>query len=174
MLFPVFFHHGCHFAVSIYDAVQLLLHNKIHRLPILDPLTSNVIYVITHKRILKFLFLYVSFFFSFKLIFFKSLFFQLNLVFFFLSPFLFLSLPPFSVLLSSIAQLSRTKYRRFKDRHVRTNWNPHTGNNRSGCFEQIHFSQNFLSAHCGRKWKIVGLVLQIWSFRKFKWKTELD
>ncbi len=30
------------------------------RLPVIDPDTGNVLYILTHKRILRFLFLYVS------------------------------------------------------------------------------------------------------------------
>lgn len=37
-----------------------LLRNKIHRLPVIDPLTGNTLYILTHKRILKFLKLFVS------------------------------------------------------------------------------------------------------------------
>ena len=44
---------------SVYDAIHLLIKYKIHRLPVLDPLTQNVIYVLTHKRILRFLHIYV-------------------------------------------------------------------------------------------------------------------
>jgi len=43
---------------SVLDAIETLIKNKIHRLPIVDPLTNNVIYILTHKRILKFFFLY--------------------------------------------------------------------------------------------------------------------
>jgi hypothetical protein len=32
------------------------------RLPVIDPDTGNVLYILTHKRILRFLFLYVSIF----------------------------------------------------------------------------------------------------------------
>ena len=54
----------------LYDAIRSLIHHKIHRLPVIDPDTGNVLYIITHKRILKFLFLYVSrFIFSFEILF---------------------------------------------------------------------------------------------------------
>ncbi|KAK0148662.1 5'-AMP-activated protein kinase subunit gamma-1 [Merluccius polli] len=49
---------------SLYDAVSSLLKNKIHRLPVIDPLTGNTLYILTHKRILKFLKLFVSVFHS--------------------------------------------------------------------------------------------------------------
>uniref|UniRef100_A0A8C9T7W3 5'-AMP-activated protein kinase subunit gamma-1 n=1 Tax=Scleropages formosus TaxID=113540 RepID=A0A8C9T7W3_SCLFO len=45
---------------SLYDAVSSLLKNKIHRLPVIDPLTGNTLYILTHKRILKFLTLFIS------------------------------------------------------------------------------------------------------------------
>ena len=45
---------------SLFDAIRTLLHNRIHRLPVIDPETGNVLYIITHKRLLRFLFLYVS------------------------------------------------------------------------------------------------------------------
>ncbi|XP_065570833.1 uncharacterized protein LOC136033827 isoform X3 [Artemia franciscana] len=45
---------------SLYDAIDTLISNKIHRLPVIDPLTGNVLYIVTHKRILRFLFLYMN------------------------------------------------------------------------------------------------------------------
>ncbi|KAI5109158.1 5'-AMP-activated protein kinase subunit gamma-1 [Silurus meridionalis] len=45
---------------SLYDAVSTLLKHKIHRLPVIDPLTGNTLYILTHKRILKFLKLFIS------------------------------------------------------------------------------------------------------------------
>ncbi|KAH0550849.1 hypothetical protein KQX54_020973 [Cotesia glomerata] len=44
---------------SMYDAIKSLIQNRIHRLPVIDPDTDNVLYILTHKRILKFLFLYI-------------------------------------------------------------------------------------------------------------------
>merc|ERR1711874_162200 len=44
---------------SLYDAIRILIHNKIHRLPVLDVNNGNVLYILTHKRILRFLFLYI-------------------------------------------------------------------------------------------------------------------
>ncbi|XP_071959861.1 5'-AMP-activated protein kinase subunit gamma-1-like isoform X10 [Antedon mediterranea] len=40
---------------SLFEAVRMLIQEKIHRLPVLDKTTGNVIYILTHKRILKFL-----------------------------------------------------------------------------------------------------------------------
>uniref|UniRef100_A0AAY4B0W8 CBS domain-containing protein n=1 Tax=Denticeps clupeoides TaxID=299321 RepID=A0AAY4B0W8_9TELE len=40
---------------SLFDAVSSLIKNKIHRLPVIDPVTGNALYILTHKRILKFL-----------------------------------------------------------------------------------------------------------------------
>lgn len=45
---------------SLYEAIKTLIHNRIHRLPVIDSETGNVLYILTHKRILRFLFLYVS------------------------------------------------------------------------------------------------------------------
>ncbi|XP_055327231.1 5'-AMP-activated protein kinase subunit gamma-1-like [Paramacrobiotus metropolitanus] len=45
---------------SLCDAVRTLIQNKVHRLPVIDPGTGNVLYILTHKRILKFLMLYLS------------------------------------------------------------------------------------------------------------------
>uniref|UniRef100_A0A671PF72 5'-AMP-activated protein kinase subunit gamma-1 n=1 Tax=Sinocyclocheilus anshuiensis TaxID=1608454 RepID=A0A671PF72_9TELE len=47
-------------SLSLYDAVSSLLKHKIHRLPVIDPLTGNTLYILTHKRILKFLKLFIS------------------------------------------------------------------------------------------------------------------
>ncbi|KAJ8672077.1 hypothetical protein QAD02_004832 [Eretmocerus hayati] len=44
---------------SLFNAVEILVSNKIHRLPVIDPDTGNVLYILTHKRILRFLFLYI-------------------------------------------------------------------------------------------------------------------
>lgn len=45
---------------SLFDAVSSLIRNKIHRLPVIDPESGNTLYILTHKRILKFLKLFVS------------------------------------------------------------------------------------------------------------------
>lgn len=45
--------------MSLYFAIQTLINNKIHRLPVIDPVTGDVLYIVTHKRILRFLHLYV-------------------------------------------------------------------------------------------------------------------
>ncbi|XP_077409996.1 5'-AMP-activated protein kinase subunit gamma-2-like isoform X3 [Vanacampus margaritifer] len=44
---------------SIFEAVHSLIRNKIHRLPVVDPLSGNALYILTHKRILKFLQLFL-------------------------------------------------------------------------------------------------------------------
>jgi len=44
---------------SLYDAIHTLIHNEIHRLPVIDPELGNVLYILTHKRLLRFLFLYI-------------------------------------------------------------------------------------------------------------------
>ena len=45
---------------SLFEAIRTLILNEIHRLPIIDPELGNVLYILTHKRLLRFLFLYVS------------------------------------------------------------------------------------------------------------------
>jgi len=44
---------------SLYTAILTLIERKIHRIPVIDPLTHNFLFLITHKRILKFLYLYI-------------------------------------------------------------------------------------------------------------------
>ncbi|XP_069576553.1 5'-AMP-activated protein kinase subunit gamma-3b isoform X2 [Brachyistius frenatus] len=45
---------------SLFDAIYSLLKNKIHRLPVVDPASGNVLHILTHKRILKFLHIFGS------------------------------------------------------------------------------------------------------------------
>lgn len=45
---------------SVFEAVYSLIKHKIHRLPVIDPVSGNALYILTHKRILKFLQLFVS------------------------------------------------------------------------------------------------------------------
>ncbi|CAH0557201.1 unnamed protein product [Brassicogethes aeneus] len=45
---------------SLFEAIKTLVTNRIHRLPVIDPDTGNVLYILTHKRILRFLFLYIN------------------------------------------------------------------------------------------------------------------
>ncbi|XP_062236495.1 5'-AMP-activated protein kinase subunit gamma-1 isoform X2 [Platichthys flesus] len=57
----VYLPYSNHFLISIspeaslFDAVYSLLKHKIHRLPVIDPESGNVLHILTHKRILKFL-----------------------------------------------------------------------------------------------------------------------
>ncbi|KRZ66906.1 5'-AMP-activated protein kinase subunit gamma-1 [Trichinella papuae] len=44
---------------SLLDAVNILCNKKVHRLPVIDPCSGNILYILTHKRILKFLFLFM-------------------------------------------------------------------------------------------------------------------
>jgi 5'-AMP-activated protein kinase regulatory gamma subunit len=44
---------------SLFDAIQTLCINKVHRLPVIDKTTGNALYILTHKRILRFLYLYI-------------------------------------------------------------------------------------------------------------------
>ncbi|XP_023325839.1 5'-AMP-activated protein kinase subunit gamma-1 [Eurytemora carolleeae] len=41
---------------SLFDAASVLIRNKIHRLPIIDPSNGNVLYIMTQKPMLKFLY----------------------------------------------------------------------------------------------------------------------
>jgi len=45
---------------SLLNAVQLLCDSKVHRLPVMDPATGNILYILTHKRILRFLNIYIN------------------------------------------------------------------------------------------------------------------
>lgn len=44
---------------SLLKAVRMLIENRVHRLPVVDRAAGNVLYILTHKRLLKFLYLYV-------------------------------------------------------------------------------------------------------------------
>ncbi|CAD5117877.1 DgyrCDS6621 [Dimorphilus gyrociliatus] len=44
---------------SLYEAVEALVVNRVHRLPVIDRATGNALYILTHKRILRFLFLFI-------------------------------------------------------------------------------------------------------------------
>uniref|UniRef100_A0A3B4YPX8 Protein kinase, AMP-activated, gamma 3b non-catalytic subunit n=1 Tax=Seriola lalandi dorsalis TaxID=1841481 RepID=A0A3B4YPX8_SERLL len=52
--------HKCCHLLSLFDAIYSLLKNKIHRLPVIDPASGNVLHILTHKRILKFLHIFGS------------------------------------------------------------------------------------------------------------------
>jgi len=54
-------YHKMFFIYSLFHAVELLTKHRIHRLPVIDPETNNPLYILTHKRILKFMWLFVSF-----------------------------------------------------------------------------------------------------------------
>ncbi|VDL41256.1 unnamed protein product [Hymenolepis diminuta] len=45
---------------TLLEAAERLLEDKVHRLPIMDPLTGNPLHILTHKRILKYLYFNVS------------------------------------------------------------------------------------------------------------------
>ncbi|NXI43335.1 AAKG3 kinase, partial [Galbula dea] len=45
---------------SLFDAVYSLIKHKIHRLPVIEPVSGNVLHILTHKRILKFLHIFGS------------------------------------------------------------------------------------------------------------------
>ena len=46
-------------SLSLYDAVKKLVGGKIHRLPVIDQKTGNALYILTHKRLLHFLYINV-------------------------------------------------------------------------------------------------------------------
>ncbi|XP_050419001.1 5'-AMP-activated protein kinase subunit gamma-1 isoform X13 [Patella vulgata] len=45
---------------SLFDAVKRLLESHVHRLPVIEKATGNAIYILTHKRILRYLYLYMK------------------------------------------------------------------------------------------------------------------
>jgi 5'-AMP-activated protein kinase regulatory gamma subunit len=45
---------------TLFETIKALTQNRVHRLPIIDPTTGNVVCIATHKRILRYLYLYVS------------------------------------------------------------------------------------------------------------------
>lgn len=45
---------------SLHDAINLLNKNRVHRLLMIDPLSGDVLYILSHKRILRFLFVYLN------------------------------------------------------------------------------------------------------------------
>ncbi|XP_077303956.1 5'-AMP-activated protein kinase subunit gamma-3 isoform X1 [Lithobates pipiens] len=45
---------------SLFHAVYSLIKNKIHRLPVMEPISGNILHILTHKRLLKFLHMFVS------------------------------------------------------------------------------------------------------------------
>ncbi|CAH0404862.1 unnamed protein product [Chilo suppressalis] len=45
---------------SLHEAINLLHKNRVHRLLMVDPYTGDVLYILSHKRILRFLFVYLN------------------------------------------------------------------------------------------------------------------
>lgn len=45
---------------SLFEAIRTLIQSHVHRLPVVDKLTGNAIYILTHKRILRFMYLYMN------------------------------------------------------------------------------------------------------------------
>ncbi|CAG0905379.1 unnamed protein product, partial [Darwinula stevensoni] len=45
---------------SLFEAIRRLIRYRIHRLPVIDPATGDVLYIVTHKRIFRFLCLYLN------------------------------------------------------------------------------------------------------------------
>ncbi len=48
------------FVYSLFEAVRTLVTNKIHRLPVIDPDTGNALSILTHKKILRYIYNHVS------------------------------------------------------------------------------------------------------------------
>lgn len=46
-------------AESLHKAVQMLCESKVHRLPVMEKGSGNISYILTHKRLIKFLYLYI-------------------------------------------------------------------------------------------------------------------
>lgn len=44
---------------SLFEATKVLTENHVHRLPIIEPETGNVLCIVTHKRILRYLYLFI-------------------------------------------------------------------------------------------------------------------
>ncbi|CAH8536563.1 unnamed protein product [Schistosoma mattheei] len=45
---------------TLLDAVRMLLRHKVHRLPVIDPISGNPLHILTHKRVLKYLHIHLS------------------------------------------------------------------------------------------------------------------
>ncbi|ESO01212.1 hypothetical protein HELRODRAFT_112678 [Helobdella robusta] len=45
--------------VTLAEAIHLLSQQQVHRLPVIDPVTGDALFIVTHKRILRFLFIYI-------------------------------------------------------------------------------------------------------------------
>lgn len=45
---------------SLHEAINMLSKNRVHRLLLIDPLNGDVLYILSHKRILRFLFVYLN------------------------------------------------------------------------------------------------------------------
>ncbi|CAK1603067.1 unnamed protein product [Parnassius mnemosyne] len=45
---------------SLHEAINLLSKNRVHRLLMIDPFTGDGLYILSHKRILRFLFVYLN------------------------------------------------------------------------------------------------------------------
>ncbi|OWR41047.1 putative AMP-activated protein kinase gamma regulatory subunit [Danaus plexippus plexippus] len=45
---------------SLHEAINMLSKNRVHRLLMIDPVSGDVLYILSHKRILRFLFVYLN------------------------------------------------------------------------------------------------------------------
>ena len=55
----LFYKWCCFECFSLYNGVQMLMKNKIHRLPVIDEDTGNAMYILTHKKILGYIYQHV-------------------------------------------------------------------------------------------------------------------
>eukprot|EP00043_Microstomoeca_roanoka_P009923 m.94627 g.94627 ORF g.94627 m.94627 type:complete len:163 (-) comp14732_c0_seq3:860-1348(-) len=46
--------------LSVFEALKMLIDKRIHRLPVIDSYTGNALCILTHKRILQFIFMNVG------------------------------------------------------------------------------------------------------------------
>jgi len=44
---------------SLFEAIQFLWQHRVHRLPVIDMTNGNPLFILTHKRVLRFLYLYI-------------------------------------------------------------------------------------------------------------------
>ncbi|CAH8556714.1 unnamed protein product [Heterobilharzia americana] len=45
---------------TLLDAVRMLLKHRVHRLPVIDPISGNPLHILTHKRVLKYLHIHIT------------------------------------------------------------------------------------------------------------------
>lgn len=45
---------------TMIEAIRTLCLNRVHRLPVIDPLSGNILYLLTHRRLLHYIYYFVS------------------------------------------------------------------------------------------------------------------